>query len=128
GGHNLSFLPGLCSCLNTPWSTWAGCRRTARPKSSFRTTAPTKRKYWDFSAWQQLTLEYRFSFNAWMERDNPDHLLHNLPRFLQAWLFFGLMAWVMKVPIRTEDFLRADQHGDPVITTENLRKYQRRWM
>ncbi|RFU30656.1 hypothetical protein B7463_g5707, partial [Scytalidium lignicola] len=40
--------------------------------------------------------------------------------FFQNWFFWGLLTKVMRMPIRTSDFVRNDKLGRPVITTKQL--------
>jgi hypothetical protein len=48
--------------------------------------------------------------------------------FLQAWLFFGLLAEILTgVKLNTADFIRKSSHGRQYITTEKLKWYLQQW-
>ncbi len=43
--------------------------------------------------------------------------------FLQCWLYFGLLKAILGVHVREEDFIRKEEDGQPLITTEKLMDY-----
>ncbi|MCJ1451371.1 hypothetical protein MMC28_001707 [Mycoblastus sanguinarius] len=48
-------------------------------------------------------------------------------RFLQAWLYFGMIQEILGMAIPTADFVRLDESKASFITTEKLRSYLHRW-
>ncbi|KAA6407111.1 MAG: hypothetical protein FRX48_09177 [Lasallia pustulata] len=48
-------------------------------------------------------------------------------RFLQTWLYFGLLQEVLGMPIAVTDFFRPDGPEEYVVTTAKLPDYLRRW-
>ena len=51
----------------------------------------------------------------------------DVARFLQTWLYFGLLHGVLGIEIATKDFTRTGESDQRCITTQNLRDYLRRW-
>ncbi|KAI9821923.1 MAG: hypothetical protein M1827_002505 [Pycnora praestabilis] len=52
---------------------------------------------------------------------------HDAARFLQTWLYFGMMHEILGIPIVTADFIFVDEHKQRFITTRRLREYLHRW-
>ena len=48
-------------------------------------------------------------------------------KFLQSWLFFGMMNQVLGLPVPTTDFVRDSVSKKRFVTTHKLREYLRRW-
>jgi hypothetical protein len=46
---------------------------------------------------------------------------------LQAWLFFGLIPYIIRLELKTSDYLRVDDNGVTVITTRRLPEYLYEW-
>ncbi|KAF2499268.1 hypothetical protein BU16DRAFT_614719 [Lophium mytilinum] len=85
-----------------------------------------QRMGWDFSLW--------FTYDAFLDSgDLENWLLFNqkdldeLTAFLQAWLFFGLLATVINAEVPLEDFVRRDFDGGRYITTAELTQYLNEW-
>ncbi|KAK7423425.1 hypothetical protein QQZ08_009103 [Neonectria magnoliae] len=54
---------------------------------------------------------------------------HEAAAILQAWLFFGMLAEVMGIPINPDDFRRVDPRSEKqFITTALLNNYLERWV
>jgi len=82
-----------------------------------------ERQGWDFTIWRKDDrTRHNIDIEKWLEGSDRDesHLL----AFLQAWLFFGLLACALDTQVNVEDFVRfSDVPGDKLITTAKLDAY-----
>lgn len=57
----------------------------------------------------------------------PGTALPEASSFLQAWLFFSLLAQVLGIEVRAKDYYREEPGWGPRLTTKNLRPHLRGW-
>ena len=84
-----------------------------------------------FNDYEAISNKYAYSTHDNLQNlSHPQFLTQNI-KFLQSWLFFGLLVQVLGptgVTPNRDDFLRVHDNGELVITTEALPKYLWFWL
>lgn len=82
-----------------------------------------ERNGWDFDMWRNNDRTRKhINIETWLGKVN--RRLEELAPFLQAWLFFGLIACCLNTQINVNDFTRVSEDGQrKFITTAKLEVY-----
>ncbi|OCK75280.1 hypothetical protein K432DRAFT_409167 [Lepidopterella palustris CBS 459.81] len=78
---------------------------------------------WDFAIWRNNDRTHRdVNIEEWLRTSSK--VRDELPAFLQAWLFFGLLSFALDTEVPVEDFTRLLEDGhSKVLTTAKLETY-----